>query len=125
MRNELTEHMNETSQERRIRFAAEMPIHVSREGGVVEQVIMRDIGPDGFCVEAKLDNLTVGETVGVEVPADEERGRITAIGELRWTDKGVAGLRLVGMLPNHRRRFEHLLESLEDEPYDDFEDEAA
>ena len=120
----MTKDRSETSAERRVRFAAEMPIHVSREGGVVEEVILRDVGPEGFCVEAQLDDVKVGETVGLEVPADDERGRITALGELRWTDGTAAGLRLVGMMPNHRLRFSRLLDSLEGEAIDD-EFEAA
>lgn len=57
-----------------------------------------------------------GASIGVELPASAERGRIAILGEVRWTAQGGVGIQVTAMVPHHRVRYQHLLAALDHPP---------
>lgn len=73
---------------------------------------VRNLNTTGLLVEYT-NPLRVGESIGVEFPPTRERGRMVLLGEVAWADQKRAGVRVCGMMPHHRVRFEKLLTSLQ------------
>lgn len=78
---------------------------------------VKNLSHTGLCLSAK-DALGFppGASIGVEIPADAERGRITILGEVRWTDGREAGVQVAAMVPHHRARYARLLHALDTAP---------
>ena len=49
------------------------------------------------------------ESVWVELPRTDGRGRVGMLGRVRWTEDDRAGVAIEAMLPHHRQRYVDLL----------------
>lgn len=81
-------------------------------GALQGQGRVKNLSNTGLCVEHPL-GLHPGASIGVEIPAGEGRGRITILGEVRWADGDTSGVEVAAMVPHHRARYAHLMDSLE------------
>jgi hypothetical protein len=73
---------------------------------------VRNLTADGLLVEYE-NPLRAGQSIGLEFPPSRERGRMVVLGEVAWSDDKRAGVRVCGMMPHHRARFERLLGNLQ------------
>lgn len=102
-----------TSRSRATRLYADIPVEVRLPAGDFRQTgRVRNLNTSGLLVEYK-NPLRVGESIGVEFPPTRERGRMVVLGEVAWADDRRAGVRVCGMMPHHRVRFEKLLTTLQ------------
>lgn len=98
--------------ERAPRFPTDIPVAVRRPESDGRRVgRLKNLSDGGMLL---VDSLAPGHggPIAVEIPASLGFGRVLVLAEVAWRDGSVAGLRLLGMLPHHRRRFERLLLSL-------------
>lgn len=74
---------------------------------------VKNLTSDGLLVE-RSDAFPVasGEAIGIEIPANEARGRVMILGQVAWANEGQAGVRVNGMLPHHRARFERMVSTI-------------
>ncbi len=95
------------------RLHADIPVDVRLPVGELKKPgRVRNLTADGMLVE--YDNpLRAGQSIGLEFPPSRERGRMVVLGEVAWSDEQRAGVRVCGMMPHHRARFERLLGNLE------------
>lgn len=95
------------------RLHADIPVEVRLPAGEHRKTgRVRNLNADGLLIE--YDNpLRAGESIGVEFPPSRERGRMVVLGEVAWSDERRAGVRVCGMMPHHRARFERLLGNLQ------------
>ncbi len=95
------------------RLSADIPVEVRLPTGDFQRAgRVRNLNTTGLLVEYK-NPLRAGESIGVEFPSTRERGRMVLLGEVAWADDKRAGVRLCGMMPHHRVRFEKLLTTLQ------------
>lgn len=47
----------------------------------------------------------------IEIPKDDDRGRVGILGRVAWAAEGRAGVAIEAMLPHHRHRFSVLLKA--------------
>lgn len=98
---------------RATRMQADIEVEVLLPSGDVKALgRVRNLNQDGLLVEYT-NPLQVGESVGVEFPETAERGRMVVLGEVAWAEQDRAGVRVRGMVPHHRARFEKLLTLLQ------------
>lgn len=99
--------------ERATRLSADIPVEVRLPTGEVRREgRVRNLNTHGILVEVPA-SLKAGEPIGVEFPATEGRGRMVVLGEVAWADERRAGVRVRGMTPHHRVRYETLLSALQ------------
>jgi len=95
------------------RLYADIPVEVRMPTGDFAQPgRVRNLTSDGLLVE-HASPLKPGSTIGVEFPASAGRGRMVVLGEVAWANAQRAGVRVCGMMPHHRVRFEKLMTSLQ------------
>jgi hypothetical protein len=100
-------------QMRASRLHADIPVEVRVPTGDFRQVgRVRNLNTDGLLVEHPTP-LKPGASIGVEFPASDGRGRMVVLGEVAWADRARAGVRVCGMMPHHRVRYERLLSNLQ------------
>lgn len=98
---------------RATRLHADIPVELRLPSGEYRRSgQVRNLNTTGLLVEYT-NPLPPGESIGVEFPATRERGRMVVLGEVAWADGHRAGVRLCGMMPHHRVRFEKLLTTLQ------------
>ena len=95
------------------RLHADIPVDGRVPTGDFHQTArVRNLNTDGLLIEHDTP-LSPGASIGVEFPAGAGRGRMVVLGEVAWTDRLRAGVRVCGMMPHHRVRYERLLTSLQ------------
>jgi hypothetical protein len=99
--------------EREQRISTDLPVGVKRpdeSDGRPARVL--NISDGGLLVEGDEVQRAPGDSLAVEIPPAGDRGRVLVLAEVAWTDNGRKGLKVQGMMPHHRMRFEALLEQL-------------
>lgn len=95
------------------RLHADIPVEVRLPSGELRRTgRVRNLNTSGLLVEYP-NPLKAGESIGVEFPPTRERGRMVVLGEVAWADDKRAGIRVCGMMPHHRVRYEKLLTTLQ------------
>lgn len=98
---------------RATRLHADIPVEVRLPTGDFRQAgRVRNLNTEGLLVEHDTP-LTPGSSIGVEFPALAGRGRMVVLGEVAWADHKRAGVRVCGMMPHHRVRYEKLMTTLQ------------
>lgn len=98
--------------QRATRFSADIPVSVREPASEGRRVgRLKNLSDGGVML---LDELAPppGGPIAVEIPASAGVGRVLLLGEVAWREGGRVGLKLLGMLPHHRRRFERLLDEV-------------
>lgn len=95
--------------------AAISAVLLSPGGTPVGRGLVKNVSETGLCVE-HARSWPRGASVGLEIPATPGRGRITLLGEVRWSDGRAAGVEVAAMMPHHRARFSNLLDELSHRP---------
>ena len=95
------------------RLHADIPVEVRIPTGEFHQVgRVRNLNTDGLLLEHDTP-LKPGSSIGVEFPAGAGRGRMIVLGEVAWADRLRAGVKVCGMMPHHRVRYEKLVSNLQ------------
>jgi hypothetical protein len=95
------------------RLHADIPVDVRLPTGTYRKPgRVRNLNDGGMLLEHN-SVLRAGDSVGVEFPPTSDRGRVVVLGEVAWSDRVVMGVRVCGMMPHHRVRYERLISSLQ------------
>ena len=95
------------------RHLASIEVEVSQpEGDSRDPARVVNLHEDGLLIEKEQVNCAPGDPIGIEFPATKSRGRVMILGEVAWRDATHAGVRVNGMLPHHRARYDRLVTAL-------------
>ena len=100
-------------QKRNDRLIANLIVDVKTTKGEGRgSAFVKNLNKTGFLVEQADFHAVSGEPIGVEFPSTSARGRVMILGEVAWAKEGQAGIRVNGMLPHHRARYESLVSTI-------------
>lgn len=99
--------------ERAQRLSADIVVEVQSPSGKATDVgRVRNLNPHGLMIEQENLKLVRGDPIGVEFPATSMRGRVMILGEVAWKHGRHTGVRVNGMMPHHRARYERMVSSI-------------
>jgi hypothetical protein len=99
--------------EREHRLPADIKVEIRNPAGEGKGAgRVRNLNPNGLLVEQELLDVDRGDSIGVEFPATGTRGRVMILGEVAWKEGEQTGVRVNGMMPHHRARFERMVSSI-------------
>lgn len=95
------------------RFSIDLPASVlARPDGPQALARVRNVSADGVLLTDLARPVSRDESVWVELPRTEGRGRVGMLGRVRWAEDDRAGVAIEAMLPHHRQRFCDLLDAV-------------
>ncbi len=96
------------------RFSIDLPAAIlTRPEGPQSLARVQNVSPEGLLLAQLAKPLPEQESVWVELPRTDGRGRVGMLGRVCWSADDRAGVAIEAMLPHHRQRYVDLLATFE------------
>lgn len=99
--------------ERPERYAIDLPAAViARPNGPQALARVQNVSAEGLLLAELAQPLAREDSIWIELPRSQGRGRVGVLGRVCWTDRDRAGIAIEAMLPHHRYRYAEMLASI-------------